>query len=194
MSDHIEKHIKQNKDEFQFELPNGHMERFKKKLSPDTEEEKPSPTLIPNWLKVAAGILITIGLFSAIFYAGRLSKSNPLVHEEELKEETLPLKSISNEMKEVELFFQQKINEKKQIASLAISDDLELQSFFNQIEDLEKQYQILCKELAWNNGDERIVQSMIKNYQLRLSLLEKLLEEIQLKKKIKSQRHENKHA
>lgn len=169
MGDKLEDFMKSNQEGFDLSEPSeGHFDRFEAKLG--TIEKKPSY----NWgnlLKIAAVFVFVIG--SGILLVNDDSSTANA-------SDGLNLKDISQELAEVESFYVDQID----IATEALEPIKELdkqgttKNLTSQLEMLEEDYKELKMELKDNYGDERLINSMIKNYQLRLQIIEQYLKQI----------------
>lgn len=159
--------------------PTGHEERFLAKL----DEESSSSNKLP-WLKIAAGLIVIIGL--ALFFS-QMSETIDDNSGDMAKNE-----DSSIPMDEAEYYYKQSFtNQFNAIAknytdqeSLAMIKESELL-----IGNLQEEYIELEKELE-TSGDERVATAMILNYKSRISILEKLIEKLEYVNRIKSQTNE----
>ena len=159
------------------ELNRGHRARFEERL---VQLQQPKNKNF-SFLKIAASILL---LFSVGYFA---------LHSNEVKESTpinmteaTSLSTISPEMKQIENYYVAAIN--YEIASLEISDENQviLDEYLGKIGKLTEDYQRLNTELIKNGVNERTVNALITNLQLRLQILLQLkdkLNEIKTSKK-----------
>jgi len=171
MGDKLEDFIRSNREEFDFSEPGeGHLKRFEAKRS---LVERKAPINWRNLLKVAAVIVFVLG-------SGIL-----LVHDNSTQSyasEGLDLRELSPELAEVETFYEDQIeNATEELAPIKKLD----QRGFNkdlaqQLTLLEEEYNELKLEMRDNYGDERLINAMIKNYQLRLQIIEQYLNQIKL--------------
>lgn len=165
MPDNLKKWANENRESFEERPPLGHEERFKKRLNTKRE------SIIPEWMRYAASVLLLMGLGWTIFQAGVNSGID-----QEAESQTVA-SIMPAELLEVEQFFSASVaNKKAELENLAAADgNPEIQSVLSELEELEDQYEELKQELMINTGNERIVNAMIENYRLRLEVLEKLL-------------------
>ncbi len=118
------------------------------------------------FLGIAASLLITICLGSVLLLQNTsLSKKN---------------QSITNyEIKETEYYYANLIDLKyQQIAETANINKEYFQLFFNQMNELDIEYQTYLKDAKEFGFQESITRAMINNQQRRLKVLNKLLHEI----------------
>ena len=187
MSDKLKQHIEENKDQFQFELKRGHEFKFEQKLNTSSPQKNTNL----SWLKVAAAIVAIVSLAGTIFYAGMISNQPEVADKPQPDLPLLALQNVSSDMEEVETYYKNQIKNEKKKAIVAVELNPELKVFFEELNHLEQQYQLLREELTRNQNNDRIIQSMIRNYQLRLSLLQKLLIKTKEKNQLKNRINEN---
>ncbi|MFD2562425.1 hypothetical protein [Aquimarina rubra] len=167
--DEIEKLFERMENQLDvFEPSADHKARFLEKL----QEQNKVVTLHPkkrNWIRplaIAASIAILVGLVSVapIFNA----------------KEKADLASVSPQMEETQNFFTVAIKTQlEEINKNASAETTELVAdAMIQLEKLESSYEILKKDLVESGNDKRVISAMIKNFQKRASLLEKVLEKI----------------
>ncbi|WP_445749128.1 hypothetical protein [Polaribacter sp.] len=156
--------------DFDFQEPeNGHFERFENKLKASKKSDKISW----KWLSVAASILLMIG-----FWFGKMQQKT-----------TIDLADISPKLEEVQGYFVATIHQKTTVLekSKTPENELIIKQTLLQLEDLENEYQQLLKELNKQGNQEKIINFMIENYQLRLEILENMLKKINQIKKLKNE-------
>lgn len=182
MQDGFEKFVKNNRAAFDTKVPSFDLwENIEKELN-EQKEEKIVPMFVVKSEKntfrrrimrygsiAAVGLLLlTVGgvIGSQWFSGGDNSVANVEVS----------LSDVSDEYAETEAYYAQKvksnINElKKRNYDESILDD---------IEELDEAFQELKKELGQSNAfsNEEIVQAMIENYQMKIEILERVLERL----------------
>jgi DNA-directed RNA polymerase beta' subunit len=156
--------------DFDFQEPNsGHFERFENKL----KDSKKSDKISWKWLSLAASVLLLIG-----FWFGKTHQKN-----------SIDLADISPKMEEVQGYFVSTIHQK--IKQLEKNKNPENEKFIKetlqQLESLEVEYQQLLKELNKQGNQEKIINFIIINYQLRLEILENMLKKINQIKNLKNE-------
>jgi hypothetical protein len=175
MQDNLEKIFKELENQFDVEEPNiGHFKRFEKKLNKGT---KPN-ILLKLWplIAFAASIILIFG----IWVGASFSKSG------------MELASISPEMGETQNFFVATIENELTLIEKERNPDTEqlISDGLQQLNKLEKQYQLLTLELKESTTDKRIIYAMISNFQQRIEVLQNLLIQIEDVKQLKTQNNE----
>ncbi len=133
----------------------------------DLEKE---PVKIPwaNILKVAAIFLLVMTVAFGFYL------NNQRIA---LAENGIALHNISSELAETEAFYTSLISEKIELIEVSAGNiEPEIQQ---QINILDEEYLSLMADLQDNADSEEVINAMIKNYRLKLAMLEKILEEIQ---------------
>jgi cytoskeletal protein RodZ len=151
-----------SENDFDFQEPHsGHLERFERKLNQTKKNSKTSW----RWLSVAASIVLIIG-----FWLG----SN---HQKRM----IDLADVSPKMEEVQNYFVNAIHQ--ELKTVEKNRNLETETIIekalDQLEDLEDDYRLFILELNVEGNKTKIINSMIKNYQQRLQILESVQQQIE---------------
>ncbi|MFK7748798.1 MAG: hypothetical protein AB8B65_10425 [Kordia sp.] len=160
-------------DDFDTETPElGHEQRFLKKLQKQqnqetTEINKPI-VLFTWWKQIAAAciILLSLGIFIG-------SNFNTSVEETQI--------TFSPEVEKSQIHFASLIEKELEKVKAAEDEDTKeiVQDVLQQLKRLEVAYDELKDELIEYGEDKRILQAMVKNFQLRIQLLENVLIQIE---------------
>jgi hypothetical protein len=150
------------------ELAKGHRDRFKIKLVKDNVVEKKNYSL----LKIAAAILILISL-------GYYFKPDKSINSVNNSSQTFNLETVSPEMKQIENYYLTAIN--YELASIELSSEHKtiLNQYLEKIANLTKQYSELTDSLKEEGLNEKTINALITNLQLRLHLLLELKDTLQ---------------
>lgn len=160
-------------------IKDGHEKRFLERLEqelPRTKKEN-----IP-WFKIA---VCAVMLFGLAFYILVFVKAvDPIQTEIVDKDVEIPevnrisLGDLSPDLKRVEDYYMVNIN--LELARLEISDRNKalIDSFMEQLEELNREYEKLNKELNEIGPNDQTISALIKNLQLRLQLLHKLKDKL----------------
>lgn len=134
-------------------------------------DEKHGKTMHFPWkviLKVAAVLLIvTVFAFGYYINTQRIS----------IDQQGIALHNLSSELADTEAFYTSQIDEKIDLIKVE-TGDLDTQVMI-QLEFLDEEYLSLKNDLRDNADSEEVINAMIEYYRLKLSLLEKILNEIQ---------------
>ncbi len=160
MEDKLHNFFSENGFDFQ-EPHSGHLERFERKLNHPKRVNRTSW----KWLSVAASIVLVIG-----FWLG----SN---HQKQM----IDLADVSPKLEEVQDYFVNTIHQ--ELKSVEKNRSLETETIIeealDQLEELEDNYRLFLLELNSDGNKTKIINSMIKNYQQRLQILENVLQQIE---------------
>lgn len=168
----LEKILRDHKDQFDDQEPqDGHFENFLEKIN--KQKKRNLFESIPSVLKVA--VIVTFIIVSGLIgYQIRNMEGNHL-----------GLGAISPEYREVELFYTANINSQLgMLKQLGGFDKKQHQSILNEeLKDMDKRYSQLKKELELHPDDDRIIQAMIEYYQVKTSVLNRIIEQLYQVKK-----------
>lgn len=120
-----------------------------------------------NWFK-AAVIAVLLVNAAVLFYFAR--------HKQQQQQD---LAVVIPEMQDAKVYYTTRINEKLELINAYPASELGLDSTAKQELQLRNDtYKTLENELKKNPGNERIRGAMVRYYQLKLELLDKILEEL----------------
>lgn len=189
----------------QDKLPRGHRQRFEEKLDKAyPEQEKPGSRFF--FLKIAAILIVAFGVGFFFLQTRDFFKESPAVvdtpSEEQEKENNVELSpekqfqlsEVSPEFKKIEDYYLASLN--VELAKIDINDDNRalINSFMEQLEDLDEEYKTLNTEISENGLNEQSIDAMIGNLQLRLELLYKLKNKLKEINHSKNEQYENHQA
>ncbi|QHS60069.1 hypothetical protein [Chitinophaga agri] len=130
-----------------------------------------------HWLKAAA-ILVLVVNSVMIYQFLQMKKSQHLIN-------------VSPEMQEAKTYYTSQIEQRLQTIKSYPASVLGLDSVGRKELELRNEtYQMLETELMQNPGNERIKAAMVRYYQMKLDLLDKILEELREKQPV-SQKQSN---
>lgn len=134
-------------------------------------------------IAAAAAVLITAISFAWFWDQSQVQTSGST---------SLTLADISEKYEEVEFFYQEQMTAR--LTQLEIEDNEDdkftYKEALNKLNRLESDYTNLERDLSQNPGNTRIVYAMIKNYQLRITVLETLLQKLNIKETQKTEENE----
>lgn len=168
--DKLEEYIKQHKSYFhQEEVPEGHELRFLDKLQQDKKEDA-SVVQLPmfsNRVKLWQKQFFRVAVVAFLF-VGSIALFKMAGGENSVKIAQLPA-----EVQEVENFYLVKC-EKELTRFRTYHSSNSPVDIAKELEELEKEYKKLKKEMVKQPGNKRIMAALVKNLQLRLQLLEQI--------------------
>ncbi len=169
--DELEKYIKENKHLLNEQKAD--KEKLWQNIEPRLEKSKTKYLWGLSGLKIAATILIVVGMFSMITLflipGSNHNTQNTIVHQE--------LKDINNYYENLVSFQVQLIQSNTQLQAK------DKEKFLSFMDDLDKEYNILRLEMTKNLNNEYILEAIVNNYKKRIELIENLLEQINDSKK-----------
>lgn len=178
--DKIEELFSRLQNEFDFEeTPSAHQQRFLEKLQASNEKSigEKSNSHLKFWYGIAAGFAILVSVT-----LGLKTMAQPT-----------GLAAVSPEMAQTQDFYTKAIN--KELRNIAKQESPEnkilIQDAMTQIKKLENDFAILQKDLIASGDDSRVIYAMIANFQSRIGILKKVLEQIEKVERIKQKNHEN---
>ncbi|RPD41629.1 hypothetical protein [Chitinophaga barathri] len=158
----LEDFIQQNRSAFEEEGPGPKVWAALEKELPVKQKTRVITMMARHWWKAA--ILVALVANAGILLTFLQTKKEVAV--------------VIPEMQEMEQFYttriEQKLDELKQIPAAELGLDSTTR---NELELRNETYRMLEKELAGNPGNERIRSAMIRYYQMKLELLDKILDE-----------------
>lgn len=204
MAQDIRKMFQEDKSISKDKLKKGHQKRFEAKLDqafPQQKEEKKSQDQF-MFLKIAAVLVVALGIGFFFFTSGEdMFSGKQVVDTEEQtpekEEEVVPAKKeyqlsdVSPEYKRIEDYYLASLN--IELAKLDVNDDNRalVDSFMNQLAELDEEYKRLNAEIRETGLNESSVEALIANLQLRLELLFKLKNKIKEINPSKNKDYEN---
>lgn len=185
MSDNLKDFIAKNEAHFDAVPKSGHFDRFKQLQ--EKQSAKASTTGTGKWMlyKIAAVFILVIGVSWLFFNLGKMQGSaGDSAH---ISTST----SFDEELNEAEIFFTEKVNLKRQeVLAYSGANDPATAKIMTELDKLEIQYLNLKEELTINENNPQIINAMVENYRMRLSLLERLLNQLKKSNTIKQKHHD----
>ena len=174
MSQDLKELFEKEREEREHRIKAGHEERFLKLLEDKLPKEKKSSFSL---FKIAAAVLIllTAGYFGFQKYSEEPLKDSIVTKDVDIIEQKgISLGDLSPDLKKVENYYVANIN--LELSKLDMSKDNEalIDSFMQQLEDLDAEYKILNNELNNMGPNDQTISALVQNLQLRLQLLQKL--------------------
>ncbi|MDR6569312.1 hypothetical protein SAMN05660461_6111 [Chitinophaga ginsengisegetis] len=167
MPDNFEGFIRQHRNEFEEEGPSPRVWSALEQELTGRRKGKVISLLQKNWFK-AAVIAVLLANAGALFYFTK--------HRQPQQQE---LAVLAPDIQEAGVYYTSRINEKLQLIDAYPDSALGLDSAARKELELRNDtYKALEKELKNNPGNERIRAAMVRYYQLKLDLLDKILEEL----------------
>ncbi len=123
------------------------------------------------WMKIAAAVLVICSVGVWLMYQ-QSNKSNMMPEQIVCSPENAS--QVSPELLEAEYYYQTVVNEKmKQVQQL--TDD---RTVLADVEHLNKEYDELKQEMCEWLDDEKVMEAIKKNYQLRIEIMDNIIKEL----------------
>ncbi|GAA0551886.1 hypothetical protein [Chitinophaga japonensis] len=171
MSDNnLEDFIRQHRAGFEEEGPRPRVwKELERQLKASQPSGKVAYLLKRHWLKAAAVLVLVVN--SVMLYQFL-----------QFKKQQQDLARISPELQEAQVYYSAQITQRLEDIRKYPPEVLGLDSAARKELELRNEtFQLLEKELQQNPGNERIRSAMIRYYQMKLDLLDKILEELRAK-------------
>lgn len=172
----IEEHIRAQRDLLDSERPrDGHEERFLQKLY-----SRPARKMqVRHVLQIAASlaILITSGIILV-----KVNKSGDKVAREEIPASVI----------EADMYYTSQMEARyEQIRNFNFENMEEKTVLLDELKDLDKYHQQLMNDLEANPDDDRVINALIRHYQIKLEIMDQIIIQLNQIKSETSPNHEN---
>jgi hypothetical protein len=176
----LDKIIQENRSEFDsFEPGDGHFERFEQKLKEFNKKEK---TFTIGYILKAAVVAILVILSGLWVYDNFEPRTN----------NGIALSEISPEYGEVEMYYTHLVNQKYgEINQFQFMDSTQKSMLMHELNEMDSIYANLKKDLRTNPNDQRVINAMIQHYQLKVEVMNQILQQLQQAQNINKQKSEN---
>jgi len=155
--DNLKKFIAQNKEDFDTHEPSfNHFDKFKYKMIRGNKRSL-------NYKNTIISILSVAALYFLFFW---ITPDNLIINTEN---------KPSKEYFETENYYKNSLNKKMNVYTKLSRNAGTDNSVVNELNDLNKEYKILEKELSQSDNDQRIISAMVNNYRLRINLLDEVI-------------------
>ncbi|MDF1571615.1 MAG: hypothetical protein P1P82_08375 [Bacteroidales bacterium] len=164
MSD-LEKYITKMRGALDSDEPaSGHLKRFSKKLK---AQQQPVRRLnFRHALQIAASIAIILASGIVIVKSGKGGSK-------------MAVNPAAEEFQQTKNFYASQVNARyEDIASLPFNSGEEKEMLLEELSEMDAWYQELLRELNANPGDERAMNALIQHYQLKLQVMDQILEQL----------------
>lgn len=176
MSD-LEKYIIENREELSAEEPDtGHFDRFNTRLK---EGERPERKVrFRHVLQIAASIaiLLTSGIVIVKSNKGKAKMAVIEVPEQYMETQNYYIHQVNSRYHEIE--------------SISFSEEEEKEMLLKELQAMDSYYQELLVDLNANPGDERVISALIKHYQMKMLVMDQIIEQLKEFNQIKTESNE----
>ncbi|MDA3822200.1 MAG: hypothetical protein PF450_06260 [Bacteroidales bacterium] len=176
MSD-LEKYMVELRNEMDTEEPEkGHMDRFSKKLKKD--DPRIRRINFRHAIQIAASIAIIMASGVVIVKSSKGSSK-------------VALSPVVEEFQETTTFYARQVNLKyEDISVLEFDTKQEKEMLMEELSEMDTYHKDLLKELNANPGDERVMNALIQHYQIKLQVMDQIIEQLEQVKNIKNTQNE----
>jgi len=176
----LEKHIKEQRQLLDSDAPRkGHEERFLQKLGRDAVEVPVRRFNFRHGLQIAASIAII--LTSAIV----LMKQNK--SGEKMADQEVPAA-----MMEADMYYASQVNARYDvIREFDFENSEEKTVLLDELKDLESYHQQLMSDLESNPDNDRVINALIRHYQIKLEVMDQIIIQLNQVKTETSEKNEN---
>ncbi len=164
MSD-LEKYITKMRDSLNSDEPDaGHTKRFSKKLK---AQQRPVRTMnFRHALQIAASVAVILA--SGIVIVKSSKGSNKMA-----------ANPVAEEFQQTNSFYASQVNARyEDIAALPFNSSEEKEMLLEELSEMDTYYQELLKELNANPGDDRAMNALIRHYQIKLQVMDRIIEQL----------------
>lgn len=163
-------------------LSANHHDKFQKKLMKEMHLNK-SRFQIYKWVSIAASVLLIVSLAYSFYTKDPVEIKTP-------NENIIRLGSISPELNTIENYYINSIH--LELSELEMTDENKelLDGYLSKIEELTKEYTLLTKELNTKGVNDKTIDALISNLQLRLQLLQRLKKKLNSLKQLNTKENE----
>lgn len=178
MAQDLRKLLEEQRTKEKFEINKGHENRFLERLDEDLPLQKKRDGM--GWIGIAASVVIVLGL-GVYFFINDRNGNQPdrevqVVTKDatENEHQNISLGDLSPDLQKLENYYLANIN--LELASLEVSDENKelVNGYMQQLSELSQEYKLLIKELNEIGPNDQTIEALIKNFQLQLSLIQKL--------------------
>lgn len=176
----LEKIIHENRSVFDSSEPTeGHFDRFEEKLLALNKKTK---TFTFGYILKAAVVTLLVVL-SGLWVYDNFSPSN--------MKRGIALSEVSPEYNEVEIYYTHLVNQKySEINQFQFLDSTQKSMLMQELDEMDLIYENLKEDLTTNPNDERVINAMIKHYQLKVEVMNQILGQLQQVKNTNQQKSE----
>jgi hypothetical protein len=164
MSD-LEKYIVEMRDQMNSDEPDpGHLKRFKARI--ENSKSRSRRINVRHALQIAASVAVILA--SGIVIVKSSKGSNKVA-----------LTPVLNEFQETSTFYATQVNDRyKDISSFDFASAEEKQMLLDELSEMDSYYQELLKEFDANPGDEQVMNALIHHYQLKIEVMDQIIQQL----------------
>jgi len=176
----FEKYIKEQRMQLDSDRPRqGHEERFLQKLDRLPAQSPVRRIRFRHALQVAASLAIILtSTLLLIRYSG--------------SEDQMAAREIPSGVLEADIYYASQVDVKyDQISEFSFEDEEEKTVLLNELKDLEGYHQQLMDDLEANPDDDRVINALIRHYQVKLDVMDQIIIQLNQIKSETSEKNEH---
>ena len=177
----LDKIFQENRAVFDtYEPDDGHFKRFEQKLNKFNSKKK---TFTIGYILKAAVVAVLVVLSGLWVYDN---------YNEAILKDGIALREISPEYNEVEIYYTHLVNQKYgEINKSQSLDSIQKSLLMHELSEMDSIYANLKKDLRTNPNDQRVINAMIQHYQLKVEVMNQILQQLHQVQNINQQKSEN---
>lgn len=177
--------IRNNKDRFnEMEPPEGHMERFQQRLE---KYNKKSPTLHVSF---SAGIILKAAVVSILVVLSSLWVYEHINEPDQPQQ--IVLKEASPEFREAQIYYSSMVQKKySQIKDFNFKNSEQKEMLLQELNTMDSIYVNIKKDIKEHPNDPRVLNALIRHYQMKLDVMNRILEQLNQIQAIQRQNNSN---
>jgi hypothetical protein len=164
----LEDIIRSHRGEFDdLEPSEGHFERFYQKLHRHNRRKR-----LFSWkVMLQAAVVAVLVVLSGLWVVERINQ--------EQSPETLALEKVSPEVREAHFYYSSLMDKKyEQIKEFDFRNEEQKEMLLNELQDMDSIYVNIKDDLRTNPNDPRVVNALIRHYQMKLDVMNQILEQL----------------
>ncbi len=173
------------------ELSANHRELFEQRLQKELHSKRADTF---SFLKIAASVLVllSLGFMGYQFMNSDTTDQKTVQSKDKLNDTINSMADVSPDLKRIENFYLTEINQR--ISNLKITDENRdlLEVYLSELSVLQQEYETLNIQLNVAKVNEKTINALIENLQLRLALLYQLKKKLENIENLKSKENESK--
>lgn len=164
----LEDIIRSHRDKFdELEPSEGHFERFSQRLRKYNRLQR-----LLSWnVILKAAVVATLVVLSGLWVSDRIGeRQNP---------EKLALEKVSPKVREAHFYYSSLVEKKyEQIRQFDFRNEEQKEMLLNELQDMDSIYVNINEELRTNPNDPRVVNALIRHYQMKLEVMNQIIQQL----------------
>jgi len=180
----IEDIIRNNRERFdELEPAEGHFERFQNKLN--SHNNKKSSFSLSYKIVLKAAVVGLLVLLSSLWLYDNVYENQST--------EQIAVRNASPEFRETQLYYSNMVDRKyNQIQDFEFKSKKQKKMLLNELKAMDSVYYKIKQDFKENPNDPRVMNALVRHYQLKLEVMTQVLEQLNQIQAIKNKDMENK--